>query len=113
MNHQLDLHFPSAPTPLQPDPEIERLLSYLEQNPGFHTARQLSASLGLTDRQIRTIAEQNRNLIVSGPGSPGYCHLNHCPTEKIRHYTEQMISQGKKMIRAGITTRRSAHARLG
>lgn len=100
----------SAP-PASPEiGEVERLLAWLSAHPGFHTAASLADALDLSDRKVRQIAEQNRNLIVSGPGSPGYCHLYHCPSEQIHHYTEQMISQGKKMIRNALITRRAAHA---
>lgn len=104
---QLDFDFTSAPP--APVGEVEILLAWLSAHPGFHTAATIAESLQLSDRKVRVIAEQNRDLIVSGPGSPGYCHLYHCPAEKIHHYTQKMISQGKKMIRAAIATRRAAH----
>lgn len=91
--------------------ELERLLSYLSSHPGFHTRKQITEAIGLSDRQIREIAEQSPELIVSGPGSPGYCHLYHCPDEQTGHITEMLISQGKKMIRRAIRTRRAARLR--
>ena len=103
---QQDLDFTSTPAPIG---ELEILLAHLSANPGFHTAATLARSLDLSDRKVRQIAEQNRHLIVSGPGSPGYCHIYHCPAEKIHHYTEQMISQGKKMIQSALRTRKAAH----
>lgn len=86
----------TAPPPAEVG-EVERLLNHLSNNPGFHTRKELSAALGLSDRAIREIAEQNPELIVSGPGSPGYCHI-----------TEMLMSQGKKMIKRAIRTRRAA-----
>lgn len=100
----------SAPAPAAG--EVERLLRYLQQHPGFHTARQLIAELGLSDRQIRQISESAHGMIVSGPGSPGYCHLDHCPTEKLSHIAETLLSQGRIMIRRALRTRRLAHARI-
>ncbi len=105
---QASFDFTSRP----PSPEIsdvERMLAWPSARPGFHTRKTLSAALSLSDRSIREIAEQNPELIVSGPGSPGYCHLYHCPDEQTGHVTEMMISQGKKMIRRAIRTRRAAH----
>ena len=91
--------------------EAEILLNFLSNNPGFHTRKQITAAIGLSDRAIREIAEQSPELIVSGPGSPGYCHLYHCPDEKTGHITEMLISQGRKMIRRAIRTRRAARLR--
>ena len=88
--------------------EVERLLAFLSARPGFHTAREISAALALSDRKIRQLAEAADGLIVSGPGSPGYCHLYHCPDEQTGHITEMQIAQGKAMIRRGIRTRNRA-----
>lgn len=100
----------SAPAPAAG--EVARLLSHLRHNPGFHTAKQLLADLALTDRKIRQIAEESNGMIVSGPGSPGYCHLDHCPTEKLAHIADTLLSQGRIMIRRAIRTRKLAHARI-
>lgn len=109
MDTQLDLHFPSAPAPLQPDPEIERLLTYLDANPGFHTARHLSAALGYTDRMTRQLAEQSDGLIVSGPGSPGYCHINHCSLEQLNHIRNTIRSQARQMLNRYLKLGKTAH----
>lgn len=90
--------------------EVERLLHHLKAHPGFHTAATLAQALTLSDRKIRQLAEQADGLIVSGPGSPGYCHLHHCPAEQISHIAEKLISQGKAMIRRALKTRRRARA---
>jgi len=90
--------------------EVERLLAWLSAHPGFHTAAKLATALGLSDRKIRQLAEAADGLIVSGPGSPGYCHLYHCPAEQISHIAEKLISQGKAMIRRALRTRRRAHS---
>lgn len=91
-------------------PDVERLLAWLSAHPGFHTAAQLAASLGLSDRKVRQLAEAADGLIVSGPGSPGYCHLYHCDSKTIGHITATQISQARQMIRRAIRTRRRAHA---
>jgi len=110
MNTQLDLCFTSAAAPLQQDAETERVLDFLRENPGFHTARQLSAALDLTDRQIRKAAETSATEIVSGPGSPGYCHITHCPPEKIAHVADTLQSQARHMLRRAFKLRQTAHA---
>ena len=90
--------------------EVERLLAWLSARPGFHTAATISAALDLTDRKVRQLAEAADGLIVSGPGSPGYCHLYHCDPETIGHITATQISQAKNMIRRALRTRRRAHS---
>ena len=108
MSEQVSFDFTSPRPPSPEISDVERLLAWLSSNPGFHTCKKLSAALTLSDRAIREIAEQNPDLIVSGPGSPGYCHLYHSPDEQTGRITEMMISQGKKMIRRAIRTRRAA-----
>ena len=100
--------FTAPPPPIMAG-EVESLLLYLLNNPGFHTAREIAQSHGLSDRKIRQLAEAANGLIVSGPGSPGYCHLNHCPIEKSSHISATLISQGKAMIQRGMKIRRIAH----
>jgi len=107
MIQQAAFDFTAPPAP--PVGEVECLLAYLSANPGFHTAKQLTAALDLTDRKIRQLAEAADGLIVSGPGSPGYCHLYHCPAETIGHITATQISQAKHMIRRALRTRKRAH----
>lgn len=107
---QLDLCFPSAAAPLQADPETERVLSYLRDNPGFHTAREMIATLNLTDRQIRKAAELSNGSIVSGPGSPGYCHITHCPPKQLDHIRNTIRSQAKHMLRRYLQLGKRAHS---
>jgi hypothetical protein len=90
--------------------EVEILTAYLLNNPGFHTAKQLAEALAWSDRKIRSLAEDADGTIISGPGSPGYCHVQHCPVEKVNHITSKSISQAKKMIRKALKSRRIAHA---
>lgn len=106
MHSQQELNFAAPNSP--GIGEVEILLNHLSNHPGFHTAAALSKALGFTDRKIRQLAEAANGLIISGPGSPGYCHLYHCPDEQTGHITEKMMSQGKAMIRRAIRTRRLA-----
>lgn len=110
MNTQLDLIFPSPAAYLQHQVETERVMDYLLTYPGFHTAKKLTAALNLTDRQIRKAAELADGHIVSGPGSPGYCHIEHCPTETLAHIADTLRSQAKHMLRRSIKIRKRAHA---
>jgi hypothetical protein len=98
----------TEPSPAQVD-DLERLLNHLSNNPGFHTAARLSNALDMSDRKIRQLAESSDGLIISGPGSPGYCHLYHCPTETLAHIADTLRSQARHMIARSIRIRRRAH----
>lgn len=54
----------------------------------------------------------DRDLILSGPGSPGYILVENATVEEIKHYSESNISQGKKMLRKGLRLKRYAHKRI-
>ena len=90
--------------------DLEILLNHLTNHPGFHTAAKRSSALDLTDRRIRQLAEASDGLIISGPGSPGYCHLYHCPTETLAHIADTLRSQARHMIARSIRIRRRAHS---
>lgn len=105
--NQLALDF-NTPPPSPAVGEVELLLNHLSNNPGFHTARELSATLALTDRKIRQLAEASDGLIVSGPGSPGYCHLHHCPTEITAHIADTLRSQARRMLSRSLRIRKRA-----
>lgn len=106
--HQQELDFTTPPSPAPG--EVEILTAYLAKNPGFHTARQLAQALAYTDRQIRQFAELSDGTIISGPGSPGYCHINHCDPETIGHIAETLRSQARRMISRSIRIRKRAHS---
>ena len=110
MLDQASFDFTAPPAPA--DDEVERLVLYLISNPGFHTARRIESALDLSDRRIRQLAEAARGTIISGPGSPGYCHIDHCPLEKLSHIAAAQLSQGRAMIRRSLQTSRLAHARI-
>lgn len=92
--------------------DVERVLAWLASHSGFHTAREISKELGLSDRKIRDAAEKADGLIISGPGSPGYCHLYHCEIGTVDHVTSKQISQARKMVHRAIRTKRRAHERI-
>lgn len=63
-------------------------------------------------RLIRGLANASE-WILSGPGSPGYRHMECSTPEEIDHYSNANISQGKDMIRRGIKIKRNAHKIFG
>lgn len=108
MFQQASFDFTAPPSPASG--EVEILTAYLRNNPGFHTAKQLAERLAYTDRKIRQLAEASDGLIVSGPGSPGYIHLDHCPTEKLSHIADTLRSQARAMLARSIRLRKRAHS---
>lgn len=111
MISQASFNFDAPATPAEVE-TLGRLLAYLQSHPGFHTAKHLSADLGLSDRAVRRLAASSGGVVVSGPGSPGYCHIRHCPTEQLVHIADTLRSQGKAMIQRSLRIRRCAHAMI-
>jgi hypothetical protein len=107
MTAQAEFSFKAPPADLA-DASAE-LVEFLRDNPGFHTARELGAFLSIPERRLRQLAAAAGGRIVSGPGSPGYCHVTHCPADQISHIADTLLSQGRAMIRRAIRTRQLAH----
>lgn len=105
---QLDLFAP-RPAPV-PAGEIDRLLAFLAGRPGWTTAREITAAIGLTDRQIRQLARDHRGSILSGPGSPGYKLIADATLEEINHTADRLRSQAREMLAGSIRLRRVAHS---
>jgi hypothetical protein len=78
------------------------------QGRGWVLARDLVPLTGLTDRQLRAEAEVSGGEIITG--NKGYCLLSEVSTEDAAHSARRLISQGKKMIRRGITQMNRMHA---
>lgn len=111
MISQAAFNFPAPPAPQQSD--VERLVNHLhDAGETWLTASQLAAVLGLTDRKIRKLAEHSDGLIVSGPGCPGYRHIDHCTPSILSEVADRLKSQARSMIRRSIRIRNRAHSRI-
>lgn len=98
---QLDLQFTRSKGPTTSEDEVAGLLIYL-RGKGWTRATQIAADLGLKDRKIRALAAASAGLIVSGPGSPGYKHVQDCTPEEISAAVSTLEHQAKLMAtRAG------------
>ncbi len=107
---QIDLDF-SVPTSVTQE-EIDRLVEFLRGR-DWVKAAEIEASISISDRRIRAIAEASNGWILSGPGCPGYKALS--PTTELREVDEaanRLESQGKRMIRRALAIRRRAHQLL-
>lgn len=90
---ELDFTAPAPPT----NDEVARLLEHLRLCSGWHTAKELSSALGFRDRKIRQLAEHSAGMVVSGPGSPGYRHIEHCSWDEVNEAAAKLDSQGDHM----------------
>jgi len=77
--------------------EIKQLTEWLETHRGWIKSATITEWLGFDKRQIRAIAEHSKGLILSWPGSPGYCHIKHVSTNDWHHYVAATKSQINKM----------------
>lgn len=102
---QLDLFTPPAP----PAGEIDRLCDYLATRDGWTTAKDITAAIELTDRQIRNLARHHRDRILSAPGTPGYKLVSRATLEEITRTADKLRSQAREMIAGSIRLRRLAH----
>jgi len=91
---ELKMHAPEPPDAA----EVAWLVSWLHARPGFHPAKEIAGMTGVNDRKIRQLAEHADGAIVSGPGSPGYCHTAHCPPEVLSRVVRSLESQAKRML---------------
>jgi hypothetical protein len=88
--------------------EVQWLVEWLYFRPGFHTAKEIAKAAGTNDRKVRQLAEYSKGEIVSGPGSPGYCHTEHCAPDTIARIINALQSQAKNMLlRASMIERAS------
>lgn len=106
---QLDLFTP-RPAVAAPGGEIDRLLRFLAGRPGWTTAKEITAALQLSDRQIRQLAREHRSSILSGPGSPGYKLIADATLEEINHTADRLRSQAREMLAGSIRLRKVAHS---
>ncbi len=102
---QLDLFAPPAPPP----GEIDRLCSFLATRDGWTTAREITAAIDLSDRQIRNLARHNRSRVLSAPGTPGYKLITRATLEEIQRTADKLRSQAREMLAGSILLRRIAH----
>lgn len=106
---QLELQL-NAPTPADLA-EVAQLASWL-YNSGdrWISAKEITSSLGLGERQIRNLAASSGGIIVSSPGSPGYKHVRHCDPEEIKTITSRLEHQAKLMAQRAGAIRTAFHS---
>ena len=76
----------------------------------YRSVQEITAAIGLTDRQIRQLARDHRGSILSGPGSPGYKLIADATLEEINHTADRLRSQAREMLAGSIRLRKVAHS---
>jgi hypothetical protein len=98
------------------DPTVQQFVALLSRADAWMTAAQVLGQMRLlnTDanrRLVRAWAEAAEDVVISG--QKGYRHVAKATPEEIAHFSNWMLSQGKKMIRRALNTRRHAHTLVG
>jgi len=97
--------------PAAPVGEVECLVAYLlKRGMQWTPASQILSDLGINDRKLRNLKSQSANRIISGPGCPGYRHINCCTLSDIHEAAERRHSQARAMIADYIALKRLAHS---
>lgn len=110
------LELPLFSPPPREDRNVQWLLKELRSTSDWITAEALvllyaPKATENEKRRIRQLAEAVGDEVISG--QQGYKHITHATPEEIRHSSNNLISQGKKLITRGIAQRRRAHGIVG
>jgi hypothetical protein len=108
MTTQLEINWSSASPPDPDREEVDWILNWLQARPGFHPAKEIARLTGRNDRKIRQLAELAAGAIVSGPGSPGYCHVHHCGEDARKRIVASLRSQARQMAEKANRIERAA-----
>lgn len=80
---------------------------------GWQTRRQLSDSLGWSERKIRDVAESMGSAVVRGQrGFKLTAELERDDLSAAAQAADAALSQGKRMIRYGLALKRQLHAQI-
>lgn len=98
------------------DPNVQDFVALIARADGWLTASEVLGRLLMVNtdsnrRLVRAWAEAAEDEVISG--QKGYRHISRCTPDEINHFSNWMLSQGKKMIRRALKTRRHAHALVG
>jgi hypothetical protein len=91
---------------------VKWLENLLRGHGGWMTARDiiLTTRGKAHERTLRELASKSSQVIS---GQKGYKHISHASAEEIDRAANWLVSQGKQMIKRGLTIRRSGHRRIG
>jgi hypothetical protein len=90
--------------------ELETFIHFLlRKGDQWITAKEISRVLEFSERKIRDLASASGGRILSGPGCPGYRHIQWSKFSDASEVSKRMRSQAKAMWRRSIEIERMAH----
>ena len=111
MIQQTSFDFTAPPPP--PAGEVDALVSFLyQQGPVWTSAKQIHSALGINDRKLRILRAAAKSRILSGPGCPGYRHIDFATLDEIHEAAARKRSQIRAMTIDLIALKRLAHSRI-
>lgn len=106
MVENLELDFSHRPPPVSAD-QVDALCAYLEGK-GWVKASMIEAEIEIDERKVRRLAEKSDGRILST--NRGYRLFDEKVTLEDAHdAADRLISQGRNMIKRGISIRRRYH----
>lgn len=91
------------------DQQLNALVAWLKGQDDWQTAKQITKALGLSDRIIRNLASQSGGKIISGPGCPGYKHIDRATREEVAGAIARMDHQARAMLIRSRSIERQYH----
>lgn len=109
---QCDFDFSTKRMPAPAPSDVDALVDYLRwaSVKEWVPAKTISTKLGFNERKIRSLAEHSNGVVISGPGCPGYRHIDNCTGAQVREVSDRMKSQAKAMLRRSIRLKNLAHS---
>ena len=109
---QCDFDFTTKRMPAPASSDVDALVDYLRWASAkeWVPAKTISTKLGFNERKIRSLAEHSNGVVISGPGCPGYRHIDNCTGAQVREVSDRMKSQAKAMLRRSIRLKNLAHS---
>ena len=109
---QCDFDFTTKRMPSPAPSDVDALIDFLRWASAkeWVPAKTISTKLGYNERKIRSLAEHSNGVVISGPGCPGYRHIDNCTGAQVREVSDRMKSQAKAMLRRSIRLKNLAHS---
>lgn len=109
MNDQLDL-FAGKTAKKLTEQDVENFVGFLHRVTDWRTARELTITLGHSDRVLRQLANASNGRVITG--QRGYKAASRSTTDEIAHAAAWLKSQAQEMMRRAIAIENNAHRRI-
>ena len=108
MTAQLEMFAPKAKKLTEQD--TEAFVGFLARVMDWRTARELTLTLGHSDRALRQLANASDGRVITG--QRGYKAASRSTAEEIHHAAAWLKSQAHEMLRRAIAIENHAHRSL-